>query len=83
MCRWYQSFKCPLVSLVPQVCLFVWLCLRFSGWVGSVHGCPFGSGFVRVGLGLFLHLPLAAWLSAVSYLCSSVRLGFLLAEAVS
>ena len=66
--------------------VFVWLalspCLRVDGL--SVCGCPFGSGFVRVGLSLFLRpLPPAAWLSALSHLCSSLRLGFLLAETVS
>ena len=76
------SVGVPLGPRVPSalVCLALSPCLRVDGL--SVCGCPFGSGFVHVGLSLFLHPP-AAWLSALSHLCSSVRLGFLLAETVS
>lgn len=82
MCRWYQSFNCPLVSSVPEVCLFGRLCLHVSGWMGSLWVSLWVWVCTCVGLSLFRRLSLARC-SAVSCLCFSARLGFLLVEAVS
>lgn len=48
MCWWYQSFNCPLVSMVPES---VWLALSPCLWVDGL------SVSVPLGLGLYLRVP--------------------------